>query len=144
MHVYIPDLIIITVGDETGPYSRGYVVGYVGFSICQAMSVPTFRAAVLAMLIRKVEAPERGWMVAWVPPGLVRRCRSSCLAKRHEIDVMGYFWRLVCLGGCPPSLAWSGEAFILYGVYGSPAVCRWKESIVSISPGRNRRLVVLG
>jgi hypothetical protein len=43
----------------------------------------------------------------------------------------------------PPSLAWSGGTFIWYGVYGSPAVCRWKESILSVSMGRNQRLVVL-
>jgi hypothetical protein len=30
-----------------------------------------------------------GWLVAWVTPGLVRRCCSSCLTKRLEIDVVG-------------------------------------------------------
>jgi hypothetical protein len=42
---------IIMVGDETCPYSRVYAVGYAGFSVCQAMSVPAFGAAVLAMFI---------------------------------------------------------------------------------------------
>jgi hypothetical protein len=35
-------------------------------------------------------------------------------------------------------------AFLRYGVYDSLALCRWKESIVSISTSRNWRLVVLG
>jgi hypothetical protein len=51
MHAYIPNQVIITVGDETGPCSRVYAVGYACFSVCQAMSVPTFGAMVLAMLI---------------------------------------------------------------------------------------------
>jgi hypothetical protein len=51
MYVYIPD-------NETGPCSRVYAVGYAGFSVCQAMSVPTFGVMLLAMLIQKVEAPK--------------------------------------------------------------------------------------
>jgi hypothetical protein len=62
MYAYIPDRVIITVSDETGPCSRVYAIEYAGFSVCQAMSVPAFRAAVLAMLIQNVEAPEGdGW-----------------------------------------------------------------------------------
>jgi hypothetical protein len=64
MYAYIPDRVIITVGDEIGPCSRVYAVGYAGFSVCQAMSVPSFRAAVLAMLNQKVEASEGdGWSI---------------------------------------------------------------------------------
>jgi hypothetical protein len=141
MHAYIPDRVIIMVGDETGPRSRVYVVGYVGFSVCQAMSVPVFGAALLAILIQKVEAPEGDrWSLGSLP---VRQFCSSCLAKWCEIDVAGSVWRLVCLRGCPP-LAWSGGAFIRYGVYGSPALCRGKESIVSIATGCNWHLMVLG
>jgi hypothetical protein len=51
MHAYIPDRVIIMVGDQTGPFSRVYAVGNVGLSICQVMSVPTLKAVVLAMLI---------------------------------------------------------------------------------------------
>jgi hypothetical protein len=58
MHAYIPNRVIITVGDETGPCSRVYVVGYAGFSVYQAMSAPAFGATVLATLIQKVEASE--------------------------------------------------------------------------------------
>jgi hypothetical protein len=59
-------------------------------SVCQVMSVPTFRAMVLAMLVQKVETLEGGGrLVAWVPLGLVRWCRSSCLAKQREIYVVG-------------------------------------------------------
>jgi hypothetical protein len=58
MHAYIPDRVIITVDDEMGPYSRVYAVGHAGLSVCQVMSVPTFRTAVLAMLIQKVEVPK--------------------------------------------------------------------------------------
>jgi hypothetical protein len=57
MHAYIPDRVIITVGDETGPFSRVYAVRNAGLSICQVMSVPTLRVVVLAMRIYKVEAP---------------------------------------------------------------------------------------
>jgi hypothetical protein len=39
MHISLTKFII-TVGDETGPCSRVYVVGYAGFSVCPAMSVP--------------------------------------------------------------------------------------------------------
>jgi hypothetical protein len=67
MHISLIEFII-TVGDETGPYFRVYDVGYASFSICQAMSVPTFRAAVLAMFIQKVEAPEwDGWSLGSLP-----------------------------------------------------------------------------
>jgi hypothetical protein len=45
MHVYIPNRVIITVGDEMGPCSQVYAIGYAGFSVCQAMSVPTFGGA---------------------------------------------------------------------------------------------------
>jgi hypothetical protein len=58
MHTYIHDRAIITVGDETGPCSQVYAVGYAGFSICQAMSVPAFGVMVLALHIWKLEAPE--------------------------------------------------------------------------------------
>jgi hypothetical protein len=34
MHAYILDRVNITVGDEMGPCSQVYVVGYTGFSIC--------------------------------------------------------------------------------------------------------------
>jgi hypothetical protein len=68
MHAYIPDRVIITVGDETGPCSRVYAVGYAGFSVCQIMSVPTFEATVLATLIQKVEASEGGgWSLGSLP-----------------------------------------------------------------------------
>jgi hypothetical protein len=44
----------------------------------------------------------------------------------------------------PPlfSLEWWG--LYMVRVVWLPAVCRWKESIVSVSMGRNRHLVVLG
>jgi hypothetical protein len=46
------------------------------------------------------------------------------------------------VGGLSSS-GWSGGAFIWYGLYGSPAICRWKESIIFASTGCNRRLMVL-
>jgi hypothetical protein len=45
MHAYIPNRVIITVGDEMGPCSQVYAIRYAGFSVCQAMSVPTFGGA---------------------------------------------------------------------------------------------------
>jgi hypothetical protein len=34
MYPYIPDRVIITVGDEMGPCSRVYAIGYAAFSSC--------------------------------------------------------------------------------------------------------------
>jgi hypothetical protein len=60
MHISLTKFII-TVGDETGPCSRVYVVGYAGFSVCQAMSVSALKY-MLSMFIHKMEAPEgEGW-----------------------------------------------------------------------------------
>jgi hypothetical protein len=44
----------------------------------------------------------------------------------------------------PSSSAWSGGVISWYGVYGSPAVCRWRELIVSRILGRNQRPMVPG
>jgi hypothetical protein len=34
MHAYIPDRVIIMIGDEMGPCSLVYAVRYAGFSVC--------------------------------------------------------------------------------------------------------------
>jgi hypothetical protein len=44
--------------------------------------------------------------------------------------------------GGPSSSAWSGGAIPWYGVYDSPAVCHWRESIISRVLGHNRLPVV--
>jgi hypothetical protein len=79
MHTYILDRVIITVGDETGPCSSVYVAGHADLSVYQVISVLAFGAAVLAMLIQKVEAPEGGdgrsgpsWVGSAVPLMLSR------------------------------------------------------------------------
>jgi hypothetical protein len=60
--------LIIMVGDETSPYSQVYAIGYAGFSVSQAMSVPAFGATMRAMFIQKVEAPEGvGWLLGSLP-----------------------------------------------------------------------------
>jgi hypothetical protein len=40
--------------------------------------------------------------------------------------------------GGPSSLAWSGVVVPWYGLYGSPAICHWRESILSRVLGRNQ------
>jgi hypothetical protein len=123
MHAYILDRVIITVGGEMGPCSRVYAVGYAGFSVCQVMSVPAFGAVVLGMLIQKLEAPKGD---GWSFESLAGRFGGAARPASHS-DVKSMwritFGRLVCLGGWPPSSAWSGGAFIWYRMYGSPAVC---------------------
>jgi hypothetical protein len=49
------------------------------------------------------------------------------------------FFRLV-----PPSSAWSVGSISWYGVYGSPAICRWRELIISRILGRNWQPTVPG
>jgi hypothetical protein len=53
-----------------------------------------------------------------------------------------YPWDSFFLGWWSPlfSLEWWG--LIRYGVYGSPAICRWKKSIIYRTLGRNRRPAV--
>jgi hypothetical protein len=38
----------------------------------------------------EVQSTQGGGLVTQVPPALVQRCRSSYLAKRHEINLVGY------------------------------------------------------
>jgi hypothetical protein len=65
-----------------GPYSRVYDVGHAGHSICKVMSVPAFRATVLAMLIQKVEAPEGdGWSLGSLPGWFGG---AACLASKSD------------------------------------------------------------
>jgi hypothetical protein len=43
-----------------------------------------------------------------------------------------------------PSSAWSGGAVSWYGLYGSPAVYRWREPVVFRTLARNRQATVPG
>jgi hypothetical protein len=81
MHTYILNRVIITVGDEMGPCFRVYAVGHADLNVCQVISVPAFGAAVLAMLIQKVEGPKgrvgrsgTSWVGSAVP--LVLSCKA--------------------------------------------------------------------
>jgi hypothetical protein len=98
----------------------------------QVMSAPVLKAAVLAMLIRRVKAPEwDGWM-----PG--------SLPNRGKRGMGGLVLGLVFWMGDPSSSAWSGGSFVRYELYDSPVVCRWSVSIVSVPMGHSWHPIVLG
>jgi hypothetical protein len=75
MCMYIPDRVTITDSDGMGPCTRVYAVSCAWASVGvphhhQVMSAPAPKAAVLAMLIRRMEAPK--WY-GWTPEFLLGR-----------------------------------------------------------------------
>jgi hypothetical protein len=96
------------------------------------MSAPVPEATVLATLIRRVKALEwDGWM-----PG--------SLPGRGKRGTGGLVLGLVFQVGGPSSSAQSGAAFIRYGVYGSPTIFHWRESIISVPTGHSRHAAIQG
>jgi hypothetical protein len=74
-------------------------------------------------------------------PGLGRQVAKSCLPTSivmRKRDCSDYSWVQFFLGWWPLLFNQEWWGHIQYGVYGSPAVCYWREPIISRILGRNQ------